>query len=91
MRSRWTILAVLFVARAAFAFQLVSVGSIAPQLSQSLGASLADIGILIGVYFASGVLLAFPSGALGRRYGDKATVLAGFLAMASVRPGDNRP
>lgn len=81
MRSRWTILAVLFVARAAFAFQFGSVGAVAPQLGQSLGASLADIGILIGIYFAPGVLLAFPGGAIGRRYGDKATVLAAILAM----------
>ncbi|MEI9403473.1 CynX/NimT family MFS transporter [Mesorhizobium argentiipisi] len=81
VRSRWTILAVLFVARAAFAFQFGSVGAVAPQLGQSLGASLADIGILIGIYFAPGVLLAFPGGAIGRRYGDKATVLAAILAM----------
>ncbi|MDX8457916.1 CynX/NimT family MFS transporter [Mesorhizobium humile] len=81
MPRRWTILAVLFVARAAFAFQFGSVGAVAPQLSQSLGASLADIGVLIGVYFAPGVLLAFPGGTIGRRYGDKAMVLAGLLAM----------
>ncbi|AZO08772.1 MULTISPECIES: MFS transporter [unclassified Mesorhizobium] len=81
MRSRWTILAVLFVARAAFAFQFGSVGAVAPQLSQGLGVSLADIGILIGLYFAPGVLLALPGGTIGRRYGDKATVLAGLLAM----------
>ncbi|TGS56677.1 MFS transporter, partial [Mesorhizobium sp. M1D.F.Ca.ET.183.01.1.1] len=42
---------------------------------------LADIGILIGLYFAPGVLLALPGGTIGRRYGDKATVLAGLLAM----------
>ncbi|TPM24240.1 MFS transporter [Mesorhizobium sp. B2-3-5] len=81
MRSRWIILAVLFVARAAFAFQFGSVGAVAPQLSEGLGASLTDIGILIGVYFAPGVLLAFPAGTIGRRYGDKATVLAALLAM----------
>nr|WP_250888954.1 MFS transporter [Mesorhizobium sp. dw_380] len=71
----------MFVARAAFAFQFGSVGAVAPQLSQGLGASLADIGILIGIYFAPGVLLALPGGTIGRRYGDKATVLAGLLAM----------
>ncbi|TPK62601.1 MULTISPECIES: MFS transporter [unclassified Mesorhizobium] len=81
MPSRWTILAVLFVARTAFAFQFGSVGAVAPQLSQSVDASLADIGILIGVYFAPGVLLALPGGTIGRRYGDKATVLGGLLAM----------
>jgi len=62
VRSRWTILAALFVARAAFAFQFGSVGAVAPQLSRSLGVSLADVGILIGIYFAPGVLLALPGG-----------------------------
>ena len=70
MRSRWTILAVLFVARAAMAFQFQSVAAVAPQYSQSLGASLADIGLLIGLYFAPGAALALPGGAIGRRLGD---------------------
>ena len=81
MRGRWTILAVLFVARAAMAFQFQSVAAVAPQLGHSLAASLADLGILIGLYFAPGVALALPGGAIGRRYGDKATVLAGLLMM----------
>uniref|UniRef100_UPI0005707104 MFS transporter n=1 Tax=Bradyrhizobium elkanii TaxID=29448 RepID=UPI0005707104 len=81
MRSRWTMLAVLFVARAAIAFQFQSVAAIAPQLSQSLGASLADLGVLIGLYFAPGALLALPGGAIGRRYGDKVVVVAGLLMM----------
>ncbi|MBP2429663.1 MULTISPECIES: CynX/NimT family MFS transporter [Bradyrhizobium] len=81
MRSRWTILAALFVARATIAFQFQSVAAIAPQLSQGLGASLADIGVLIGLYFAPGALLALPGGAIGRRYGDKVVVLAGLLMM----------
>ncbi|OPY98560.1 arabinose ABC transporter permease [Bradyrhizobium sacchari] len=81
MRSRWTILAALFVARATIAFQFQSVAAVAPQLSQSLGASLADIGVLIGLYFAPGTALALPGGAIGRRYGDKVTVLAGLLMM----------
>lgn len=81
MRSRWTILAVLFVARAAIGFQFQSVAAVAPQLSPSLGASLADLGVLIGLYFAPGAVLALPGGAIGRRYGDKVTVLAGLLMM----------
>jgi MFS family permease len=81
VRSRWTILAVLFVARAAMAFQFQSVGAVAPLVSDSLGASLADIGILIGLYLAPGVALALPGATIGRRYGDKAIVLAGLLMM----------
>lgn len=81
MRSRWTILAVLFVARAAIAFQFQSVAAVTPQLSQSLGASLADVGVLIGLYFAPGAVLALPGRAIGRHYGDKMTVLAGLMVM----------
>lgn len=77
MRSRWTIFVVLFVARAAIAFQFQSVAAVAPQLTRSLGASLGDIGVLIGLYFAPGAMLALPGGAIGRRYGDKVTALAG--------------
>ncbi|MER8820016.1 MFS transporter [Mesorhizobium sp. M0991] len=81
MRSRWTILAVLFVARTAMAFQFQSVAAVAPLISDSVGASLADIGILIGLYLAPGVALALPGATIGQRYGDKATVLAGLLMM----------
>lgn len=81
MRSRWTILAVLFIGRAAMAFQFQSVGAVAPLVSDSLRASLADIGILIGLYLAPGVALALPGATIGQRYGDRATVLAGLLMM----------
>ena len=81
MRSRWTILAVLFVARTAMAFQFQSVAAVAPLVGDSLGASLADIGILIGLYLAPGVALALPGATIGQRHGDKTTVLAGLLMM----------
>ncbi|CDX16310.1 Arabinose efflux permease family protein [Mesorhizobium sp. ORS 3324] len=81
MRSRWTILVVLFVARAAMAVQFQSVAAIAPELGRELNANLADIGVLIGLYFAPGVALALPGGAIGRHFGDKATVLAGLALM----------
>ncbi|MER9948291.1 MFS transporter [Mesorhizobium sp. M0047] len=63
------------------AFQFQSVGAVAPLISDSVGASLADIGILIGLYLAPGVALALPGATIGQRYGDKATVLAGLLMM----------
>ncbi|WP_349546292.1 MFS transporter, partial [Bradyrhizobium guangdongense] len=61
--------------------QFQSIAAIAPQLSQSPSANLADIGVLIGFYFAPGAALALPGDAIGRHYGDKATVLAGLLLM----------
>ena len=81
MGSRWTILAVLFVARAAMAVQFQSIAAIAPELSKVLNANLADIGVLIGLYFAPGVALALPGGAIGRRFGDKSTVVTGLAMM----------
>ena len=91
MRNRWGILAVLFAVRATMAFQFQSVAAVAPLLSSEYGVGLADIGVLIGLYFAPGVALALPGGAIGQRFGDKATVvgalllmLAGSVAMASA-------
>jgi MFS family permease len=89
LQNRWGILALLFVVRATMAFQFQSVAAVAPLLGNAFGVSIADIGVLIGLYFAPGVALALPGGAIGQKFGDKATVLgaltlmlAGSLAMA---------
>src|SRR5882757_2860812 len=81
LRNRWVILAVLFVVRLTMAFQFQSVAAVAPLLGTRFGVSLADIGILIGLYFTPGVALALPGGAIGQRFGDKTTVLGALLLM----------
>jgi MFS family permease len=81
LHNRWAILSVLFVARAAMAFQFQSVAAVAPLLGSEFGASLADIGVLIGLYFAPGVALALPGGAIGQKFGDKTAVLGALLSM----------
>jgi MFS family permease len=81
VRNRWAILAVLFAVRATMAFQFQSVAAVAPLLGSEFGVGLADIGLLIGLYFAPGVALALPGGAIGQRFGDKATVLGALLLM----------
>ena len=81
MHNRWGILAVLFVVRATMAFQFQSVAAVAPLLGSEFGASLADIGVLIGLYFAPGVALALPGGAIGQKFGDRTAVLGALLAM----------
>lgn len=90
MRNRWAILAVLFTVRLTMAFQFQSVAAVAPLLGTKFGVSLADIGILIGLYFTPGIALALPGGAISQKFGDKATVtfalvlmLVGELAMAT--------
>jgi MFS family permease len=81
MHSRWSILAVLFTVRAIMAIQYESVAGMAPLLSRDLGIDLTDIGVLIGLYMAPGVVLALPGGAIGRRFGDKTAVLFGLTLM----------
>ena len=81
MRNRWFALAVLFVIRLTMAFQFQSVAAMAPLLGDTFGVSLADIGWLIGLYFAPGLVLALPGGAIGRRFGDRPTVMASLLLM----------
>ena len=81
MTGRWGILAVLFTVRATMGFQFQSVAAVAPILTRDAGIGLADIGLLIGLYLAPGIAMALPGGAIGRRYGDKPTVLAGLVLM----------
>jgi MFS family permease len=81
LRNRWVILAVLFAVRLTMGFQFQSVAAVAPLLGRDFGVGLADIGILIGLYFTPGVALALPGGAIGQRFGDKTTVLAALLLM----------
>jgi MFS family permease len=81
VRNRWTILAVLFAVRATMAFQFQSVAAVAPLLGHDFNVSLADIGVLIGLYFAPGAVIALPGGAIGRRFGDKRTVLGALALM----------
>jgi MFS family permease len=83
LHNRWGILAVLFVVRLTMAFQFQSVAAVAPLLGTRFGVSLADIGVLIGLYFTPGIALALPGGAIGQWFGDKRTVL-GALALMFV-------
>src|ERR1700693_2813907 len=63
------------------AFQFQSVAAVAPLLSSEYGVGLADVGVLIGLYFTPGVALALPGGAIGQRFGDKTTGLAAIALM----------
>ena len=83
MRNRWGILAILFFVRLTIAFQFQSVAAVAPLLEKTFGVGLADIGILIGLYFTPGVVLALPGGAIGRTLGDKPTTIAALLLMTA--------
>ena len=81
MANRWSILALLFTVRATMALQFQSVAAVSPLLIRDFGVSLADVGVLIGLYFAPGVALALAGGAIGQKVGDKAVVLLGLALM----------
>ena len=80
--NRWVMLAVLTTARLALGFQFQSIGSTAPFLVADLGIDYAKVGFLIGLYLLPGVVMAFPGGFLGRRFGDKRVAATGLLLMS---------
>jgi MFS family permease len=81
LSNRWLILAVLFFARLTMAFQFQSIAALSPLIIDDFGLDLADIGFLIGLYFAPGVIFALPGGAIAARFGDKQIVSIGMILM----------
>src|SRR5437016_298600 len=82
VRSRWIVLAVMFLARTVMACQFQTVGSLGPILVPELGIDYTLLGGLIGLYMLPGVLVAFPGGMFGQRFGPKGAVLAALGLMA---------
>ena len=80
-QNRWFILAVMFFARTMMAVQFQSVAALSPLISETYGVGLADIGFMIGLYFAPGIFFALPGGAVAARFGDKRVVAGGLALM----------
>jgi MFS family permease len=83
MNRRWLILAVLFTARTAVGYQYQSVAAVSPYLMVDVGIDYGQYGVLLGLYFLPGIVLALPGGFLGRRFGDKRVVVAGLGMMVA--------
>ncbi len=64
-------------------FQFQTVGPISPLIMDALQIDYAELGTLIGFYMLPGIVVALPSGILGRRYGDAKMILFG-LALAVI-------
>ena len=79
---RWLILLVLFIARAAIAFQFQSIPALSPLLVENLQIDYALLGTLVGLYMLPGVVFSLPGGVLGQRFGDKQIALVGLGLMA---------
>lgn len=81
--NRWSILAALFVARTAIAFQFQSLAAVSPYLMADLGLDYARLGLLVGIYMLPGAAVSLPGGVLGSRYGDKTVALTGLALMVA--------
>ncbi len=79
---RWSLVAAVSLSRVAFGYQFQSLASLGPELLQRFGLGYADLGGLIGLYMAPGILVALPGGLLGRRYGERLVVGGGLALMA---------
>ncbi|MFZ5963696.1 CynX/NimT family MFS transporter [Thalassococcus sp. BH17M4-6] len=79
--NRWFVLAVLFTARVTMAFQFQAVAALSPVYMQVFGVGLSDIGFLIGLYLAPGLIIALPGGAIGQRFGDRRVIAFGMGLM----------
>lgn len=81
LSNRWAVLVLLFLVRMGMGFQFQAVPALAPLFMADLAVTVADVGLLIGLYHAPGIVLALPGGAIGQRFGDKAVVLLGLALM----------
>jgi len=80
-RRRWVLVAAISLARVAFGYQFQSLASLGPELLARFGLGYAQLGTLIGLYMAPGILVALPGGLLGRRFGERLVVGGGLLLM----------
>jgi MFS family permease len=81
MINRWTILAVLFLARTTMGFQFQGAAALSPFLMESYGVTLLEVGFLIGLYLAPGVVVALPGGTIAARFGEKRVVSLSMVLM----------
>lgn len=84
MINRWTILGVLFFARLTMGMQFQSVAALSPLIIDAYAVTLADIGLMIGLYLGPGILIALPGGTIATFIGDKRTCA---LALALMLTG----
>lgn len=86
---RWRILALLFLARIGLGFQFQTLGSVGDNMIVAFGLDYAQLGLLIGLFMAPGLVLALPAGFANRYAADKTIAVVGLavLAMGSAISG----
>jgi MFS family permease len=79
---RWRILALLFLARVGLGFQFQTMGAVGGNLSSAFGLDNAQIGLMVGLFMAPGLVLALPAGFCGRFASDGILAGLGLGALA---------
>ena len=72
----------LFAVRIGLGFQFQTLGSVSNDLVIAFGLDYADIGTLVGLFMAPGLLLAIPAGFVGRYFSDRVLSGLGMLGLA---------
>src|SRR5262249_20390129 len=75
------ILAVLFLDRTTMGFQFQSVATLSDFLVAQFSVTYTQLGLLIGCYLLPGIVVAYPGGMLGKRWGDKQIAILGLTLM----------
>ena len=81
--ERWLILAVLFLARTAMAFQFQAVAALSSSVITDFNIDYTQFGLLIGLYLSPGIVIAYPGGLLGQYFGDKRIAVFGMALMVA--------
>ena len=89
MRNRWFMLVLLFFVRTVTGIQYQSVASTSSFMMDDLMIDYARLGFLIGLYQLPGIVLALPSGLLGKRFDDRRLGAAalGLMAVGGLTMG----
>ncbi|WP_227445369.1 CynX/NimT family MFS transporter [Cognatishimia sp. F0-27] len=74
-------LALLFLARVGLGFQFQTLGAVGDELVMAFALDWSDIGLLIGLFMAPGLVLALPAGYLGRFVPDRPMVVGSLLLL----------
>jgi MFS family permease len=62
-------------------FQFQSVATLSYSLVAQFGVTYAEFGLLVSCYLLPGIVVAFPGGTLGKRFGDKKIAILGLSLM----------
>jgi MFS family permease len=84
MSMRWRMLAIVLATRMSMGLQYQAAPAVGPLLQPDLALTFSQLGLVIGIYLAPGVVFALPGGLLGRRFGERRLVVPIGLGLATA-------